>query len=83
MIDHKDGDRQLINGAALDLGNGSGSIAVENSGPVSVTLVGDLGGFPPTRHASRSIRDWTVSTSRAASTQNFGGEVSYALDLQP
>jgi len=77
VLDHKDADRQLLNGAAFDLGNGSGSIVVENQGPVSVTLRVSSGGTPA--HTSRV----TLYTGldridvEGRITQNFGNLVSY------
>lgn len=49
LMDHKNGDRELVaGGSALhDLGHGSGSAVLEEAGPVSTTLLVAAGGSPP------------------------------------
>ena len=49
VIDHKDGNRELVDlasGTLNDLGSGSGSAVVVNPGPVSTTLLVTAGGTP-------------------------------------
>ena len=53
LIDHKDGNRELVDatagGSIHDLGSGNGAVTVESSGPVSTTLLVVAGGSPRTR----------------------------------
>jgi alpha-mannosidase len=48
VIDHKDGDRELVGagGSILELTHGGGTAVVENSGPVTTTLRVTAGGVP-------------------------------------
>jgi alpha-mannosidase len=48
VIDHKDGDRELVaaGGSILELTHGGGSVLIENSGPVTTTLRVVAGGTP-------------------------------------
>ncbi len=48
LIDHADGDRELVasGGAVNDIGSGTGLVFVEETGPVSATLHVTSGGFP-------------------------------------
>ena len=48
LIDHTDGDRQIVgvSGSIHDIGTGNGSVVVESAGPVSTTLLVQAGGSP-------------------------------------
>jgi alpha-mannosidase len=67
----------VVNGAAFDLGSGSGSVAVENQGPVSVTLRVSAGGTPShtTRVTLYTGLDRIDVEGRIS--QNFGNLVAY------
>lgn len=86
LLDKKDGNRQLVlsGGAIHDLGNGSGSVTLENSGPVSTTLRVVAGGTPA--HETR-VTLYAAPVDRidieGKVTQNFGSNVGYTsrLDL--
>lgn len=80
LVDHKDADRQLVatGGALHDLGNGAGSVLLENAGPVSTTLRVVAGGAPA--HETR-VTLYAAGIDRVdvegRVTQNFGGNVGY------
>ncbi|MBK8232917.1 MAG: glycoside hydrolase [Candidatus Eisenbacteria bacterium] len=79
VLDHQDGDRELVEagGAIHDLGNGSGSVVVENAGPVSTTLLVNAGGSPPhqTRVTLTAGLDQIAIEGRI--TANFNTNVGY------
>jgi alpha-mannosidase len=80
VVDHKDGDRQLVatGASALDLGSGSGTVSVLSSGPVSVTLRVVAGGTPA-HEASMTLYAGGVDRVDYDGyvTQNFGNKVQY------
>jgi alpha-mannosidase len=81
LLDHKDADRELVisGGAINDLGNGSGAVVVEDSGPASATLRVVAGGTPA--HETRVTLYSGVDRIDVEDvvTQNFGNnEVAYA-----
>jgi alpha-mannosidase len=79
VVDHKDGDRQLVEAgrALLDLGDGAGTVALEGAGPVSATLRVVSGGAPP--HESRVTLHAGLDRIEYEGllTGNFGGMVAY------
>lgn len=80
VIDRKDADRQLVGsgGAWHDPGNGSGTVTLENTGPVSTTLLVNAGGTPA--HQTR-VTLYGGGIDRidveGRHTQNFGGTVTW------
>ncbi len=81
VIDHRDGDRQLVNvaggGAICELASGTGTVVVESSGPVSTTLNVVAGGSPAhearvTLYAGIDRIDFDGRV-----TQNFSSTVTY------
>ncbi len=81
LIDHKDGDRELVGagGALHDLGTGAGAVTVESTGPVSTTLIVEAGGTPP--HETR-VTLYAEGLDRVdidgRITGNFGDAQAYA-----
>jgi alpha-mannosidase len=80
VVDHKDGDRQLVaaGDALFDPLSGSGAVTLVESGPVSTTLRVAAGGSPPrevrvTLHAGLD----RIEVAGLV-TGNFSGEVLYA-----
>jgi alpha-mannosidase len=80
LVDHKDGDRQLVAaGASLhDLGSGGAAVQVESSGPVSTTLRVAAGGTPT--HETRVTLYAGIDRVdiEGLITQNFSTNVAYA-----
>ncbi len=81
IVDHSDGNRELVdaaNGGVHDLGSGAGTVSVESSGPVSVTLRVVAGGTPS--HETRVTL--YAGTNRVdvegLVTQNFSNNVAYS-----
>jgi len=80
LIDRKDGNRELVpSGAAIhDLGDGNGAVVIENSGPVSTTLLVVAGGSPS--HTTR-VTLYASPIDRidveGRILQNFGGTEAY------
>jgi alpha-mannosidase len=79
IVDHKDGDRQLVDaaGSVNDLGSGSGSVTVVSSGPVSTTLEVVAGGTPAHQTRVTLYRGIDRIDIEGLVTQNFGGSVAY------
>lgn len=81
VIDHKDGNRQLVDAAGIaalnDPGNGAGTVTLESNGAVSATLkVG------PTGTPAHTVRVTLYAgldrvDIRDEISQNFGGTVGY------
>jgi alpha-mannosidase len=65
MVDKKRNDRELVRGRANDLGGAGGTVAVEQSGPVSVTLRA-TGGGPP----ARTVRVTLVRGAKCIEVRN-------------
>jgi alpha-mannosidase len=83
VIDHNDGDRELVgdSGSIHDLGSGSGTAVVENSGPVSTTLLVEAGGYPEheTRVTLYAGIDRIDIEGRV--TQNFSSNQGYLSEF--
>ncbi len=85
LLDKKDGNRELVNTAAagslFDLGTGSGTAYVENTGPVSTTLRVIAGGTPG--HSSRVTLYSNIDRVdfEGRINQNFGTNVSYVSNF--
>ena len=79
VVDHKDGDRELVgSGAAIhDLGNGSGAVVVESQGPVTTTLKVVAGGSPPHQTRVTMISGVDRLDVEGKITANFGNAVGY------
>lgn len=81
LIDHKDGDRQLVgttSGNAIhDIGSGSGSVLLERTGPVSTTLRVTSSGSP--LHETRVTMYAGIDRIdiEGLVTQNFNSNVGY------
>jgi alpha-mannosidase len=85
LIDRTRGDREFaatVGGKGInDLGSGSGTLAVENAGPVSVTLLATSAS--PLQHTSRITvyRDTRRIDIRNDINQNFGGITTWSFSL--
>lgn len=81
LIDHRDGDRQWVNGtsgsALNDLGTGAGSVVVESTGPVSTTLRVTAGGTPAHETRVTLYADVDRVDVENTVTQNFSGTLAY------
>jgi len=79
LIDHKDGDRELVaSGSAIhDLGNGSGTVVVESQGPVTTTLKVVAGGSPPHQTRVTLISGVDRIEIEGKITANFNNAVGY------
>ncbi len=79
VIDHKDGDREMVGsgGAIHDLGNGSGSVVIESQGPVTTTLKVVAGGTPAHQTRVTLIAGVDRIEVEGKITANFGNEVGY------
>ncbi len=79
LVDHKDANRQLVDGSGSihDLGSGAGTAVVEASGPVYATLKVVAGGTPAheTRVTLYAGLDRVDVEGRV--TQNFSSNVGY------
>ncbi len=81
VIDHRDGNRELVDAAAgglHDLGNGGGSVTAENAGPVSVTLRVVAGGTPSHETRVTLYAGLDRVDIEGLVTQNFSNNVAYA-----
>lgn len=85
LLDKKDANRQLVNtgasGSLFDLGTGSGTVYVENTGPVSTTLRVIAGGSPA--HSARVTLYSSIDRVdfEGRINQNFGTNVSYVSNF--
>jgi len=79
LVDHGDGDRELVaaGGSLHALGSGAGTVTVESAGPVSTTLRVDAGGTPA--HVTRVtlVRGVNRVAIEGLITQNFGDRQRY------
>lgn len=81
LVDHRDGDRQLVDlsagGSLNDLGSGNGSVVIESAGPVSTTLRVVAGGTPA--HQARVTLHAGIDRVDIENlvTQNFSTTVAY------
>jgi alpha-mannosidase len=80
LIDHGDGDRQVVGagGSIHDFGSGSGTAVLEDSGPVSTTLRVEAGGSP--EHQTRVTLYTGIDRIdiEGRITENFGSDEGYA-----
>ena len=83
LIDRLDGNRQYVasGGALHSLGSGSGTVTVENAGPVLTTLRVVAGGTPA--HETRVTLFAGIDRIEVEGTitQNFSNNVSYASNF--
>ncbi|NOT35417.1 MAG: glycoside hydrolase [Candidatus Eisenbacteria bacterium] len=79
VVDHKDANRQLVEsgGSMHNLGSGSGSITVEQTGPVSVTLRVVAGGSPAHETRVTLFAGLDRVDVEGTITANFSSNVSY------
>jgi alpha-mannosidase len=81
LIDHKDGNRELVDatagGSIHDLGSGNGAVTVESSGPVSTTLLVVAGGSPAHETRVTLVAGLDRVDVEGHVTQNFSGLVKY------
>ena len=81
LLDHRDGDRELVDtgsgGAINDLGSGAGTVTLESSGPVSTTLRVDAGGTPAHRVRVTLVAGVDRVAVEDSVTENFGGTVAW------
>jgi alpha-mannosidase len=86
LVDHLDGDRELIDvgagGSIHDLGSGSGTVTLESSGAVSTTLRVVAAGTPD--HETRVTLYAGVDRIDVEGlvTENFGNVVSYRSSFE-
>jgi len=80
VIDHRDGDRQLVDAATglHSLGSGAGAVQVEATGPVSTTLRVVAGGSPAHETRVTLYAGSDRIDVEGTITQNFSNNVSYA-----
>ena len=80
VIDHRDGNRQLVDAATglHSLGSGSGTVQVEANGPVSTTLRVVAGGSPAHETRVTLYAGSDRIDVEGTITQNFSSNVSYA-----
>ena len=80
LVDHRDADRELVDaasGSLNDLGSGSGTAALESTGPVSTTLAVNAGGSPAHRTRVTLYAGVDRVDVEDTVTENFGGTVAY------
>ncbi len=81
LIDHKDGNRQLVGTSAgnaiHDIGSGSGSVQLERSGPVSTTLRISSSGSPAHETRVTLYKGVDRIDIEGLVTQNFSSNVGY------